>query len=69
MTLWAPGEADANAGRHNGILAFYRSVKSKPTECSRSRFTPDMKLLFRQHAPATIPQIEEKLPTLAEDKP
>lgn len=32
-------------------------------------FTPDMKRLFRKHAPKKILQIEEKLPIPAEDKP
>jgi len=32
-------------------------------------FTPDMKRLFRRHAPKKILQIEEKLPLPAEDKP
>jgi len=32
-------------------------------------FTPDMKLLFRKHAPKKIRRIEEKLPIPAEDKP
>jgi len=31
-------------------------------------FTPDMKSLFRKHAPKKILQIEEKLPIPAEDK-
>ena len=32
-------------------------------------FTPDMKRLFRRHAPKKIRRIEEKLPIPAEDKP
>ena len=32
-------------------------------------FTPDMKRLFRKHAPKRILRIEEKLPIPAEDKP
>jgi hypothetical protein len=32
-------------------------------------FTPDMKRLFRRHAPKEIRRIEEKLPIPAEDKP
>jgi len=32
-------------------------------------FTPDMKRLFRKHAPKEIRKIEEKLPIPAEDKP
>jgi len=32
-------------------------------------FTPDMKRLFRRHAPKEIQKIEEKLPIPAEDKP
>jgi hypothetical protein len=32
-------------------------------------FTPDMKRLFRKHAPKKILRIEEKLPIPAEDKP
>jgi hypothetical protein len=32
-------------------------------------FTPDMKRLFRKHAPKEIRRIEEKLPIPAEDKP
>jgi hypothetical protein len=32
-------------------------------------FTPDMKRLFRKHAPKKILKIEEKLPIPAEDKP
>jgi hypothetical protein len=32
-------------------------------------FTPDMKRLFRKHAPRKILKIEEKLPIPAEDKP
>jgi hypothetical protein len=32
-------------------------------------FTPDMKRLFRRHAPKTILKIEEKLPIPEEDKP
>jgi len=32
-------------------------------------FTPDMKRLFRKHAPEKIKKIEEKLPIPPEDKP
>jgi len=32
-------------------------------------FTPDMKRLFRKHAPDKIRKIEEKLPIPPEDKP
>jgi hypothetical protein len=32
-------------------------------------FTPDMKRLFRKHAPKKIKRIEEKLPIPPEDKP
>ena len=32
-------------------------------------FTPDMKRLFRRHAPKKILQIEEQIPIPAEDKP
>jgi len=32
-------------------------------------FTPDMKRLFRKHAPKRILRIEEKLPIPADDKP
>jgi len=32
-------------------------------------FTPDLKRLFRKHAPRTILKIEEKLPIPADDKP
>jgi hypothetical protein len=32
-------------------------------------FTPDMKRLFRKHAPKAIRKIEEKLPIPADDKP
>jgi len=32
-------------------------------------FTPDMKRLFRKHAPKEIRKIEEKLPIPADDKP
>ena len=32
-------------------------------------FTPDMKRLFRKHAPKKIKDIERKLPIPAEDKP
>jgi len=32
-------------------------------------FTPDMKRLFRKHAPKKILKIEEKLPIPPEDKP
>jgi hypothetical protein len=34
-----------------------------------SEFTPDMKRLFRRHAPKTVLKIEEKLPIPEEDKP
>jgi len=32
-------------------------------------FTPDMKRLFRKHAPKKIQKIEERLPIPSEDKP
>jgi hypothetical protein len=32
-------------------------------------FTPDLKRLFRIHAPKTVQKIEEKLPIPADDKP
>jgi hypothetical protein len=32
-------------------------------------FTPDMKRLFRKHAPKEVLRIEEKLPIPADDKP
>ena len=32
-------------------------------------FTPDMKRIFRKHAPKEIQRIEEKLPIPPEDKP
>lgn len=36
--------------------------------CQRE-FTPDMKRLFRKHAPKKIRKIEEKVPIPADDKP
>jgi hypothetical protein len=32
---WVPREVNVDLGGHNGILPFYRSVKSKKTECRR----------------------------------
>jgi hypothetical protein len=32
-------------------------------------FTPDVKRLFRKHAPKEVLRIEEKLPVPADDKP
>jgi len=34
-----------------------------------AEFAPDMKRLFRRHAPKEIRKIEEKLPIPPEDKP
>jgi hypothetical protein len=48
---------------------FGGAVSSDVIEDLLREFTPDMKRLFRKHAPKEILKIEEKLPIPAEDKP
>jgi hypothetical protein len=48
---------------------FGGALSSDATGYLLREFTPDMKRLFRKHAPKKILKIEEKLPIPAEDKP
>lgn len=48
---------------------FSGALSSDATGYLLREFTPDMKRLFRRHAPKKILKIEEKLPIPAEDKP
>jgi hypothetical protein len=48
---------------------FGRSLSSDAIGDLLREFTPDMKRLFRTHAPKRIQSIEEKLPIPSEDKP
>jgi hypothetical protein len=48
---------------------FGGALSSDATGYLLREFTPDMKHLFRKHAPKKILKIEEKLPIPAEDKP
>jgi hypothetical protein len=60
--------------RHDRTFAdtmnrFGGALSSDVIEDLLREFTPDMKRLFRKHAPKKILKIEEKLPVPAEDKP
>lgn len=48
---------------------FGGALSSDATGDLLREFTPDMKHLFRTHAPKKILKIEEKLPIPPEDKP
>jgi hypothetical protein len=48
---------------------FSGALSSDAIEDLLREFTPDMKRLFRRHAPKKVLEIEEKLPIPAEDKP
>jgi hypothetical protein len=49
-------------------VSFRQACVAKTHDLLRE-FTPDMKRLFRKHAPKKILRMEEKLPIPAEDKP
>jgi hypothetical protein len=60
--------------RHDRTFAdtmnrFGGALSSDAIEDLMREFTPDIKRLFRKHAPKTILKIEEKLPIPTEDKP
>jgi hypothetical protein len=60
--------------RHDRTLGdtvnrFSGALSSDAISCLLREFTPDLKRLFRKHAPKKIQEIEERLPIPADDKP
>jgi len=58
---------DRNVG--DTMSRFGGALSSDAIGNLRREFTPDMKRLFRRHAPKKLRNIEEKLPIPPEDKP
>ena len=54
---------------HNTMSRFGGALSSDATTYLLREFTPDLKRLFRRHAPKEIQKIEEKLPIPPADKP
>jgi hypothetical protein len=50
------------------MIRFSGALSSDAVGNLLREFTPDMKRLFRKHAPKKILRIEEKLPIPADDK-
>jgi hypothetical protein len=72
--LFASALQNSYYPRHDRSLAetmnrFSGALSSDAIGNLLREFTPDMKRLFRKHAPKKILRIEEKLPIPAEDRP
>lgn len=73
-TLFTSSLQNAYYPRHDRTLGdtlsrFAGALSSDVTTDLLREFTPDLKRLFRRHAPKEIKEIEEKLPIPADDRP